>query len=151
LWFVGVLRNRLGEREDQFFATVFLGSGLFFVASLFGVAAVMRASIETLAADKMGSATFYFGGRVSDALFNILAMKMAGVFIITTCTIGLRTAIIPRWVAIIVYGCAVVLLLVIANWKRITFVFPLWMLLVSIYILLAEFRSRDRHGSVSGG
>jgi hypothetical protein len=146
LWFVGVLRNRVGENEDQFFATVFLGSGLLFVASLFGVAAVLRASIETLAADKMGSSTFYFGGRVSDALFNVFAMKMAGVFIITTCTIGLRTAIIPRWVAIIGYACALVLLLVIANWKWITFVFPLWMLLVSTRILLAEFRShRPRH------
>src|SRR5688572_11245736 len=26
LWFVGVLRARLGELEDRFFATVFLGS-----------------------------------------------------------------------------------------------------------------------------
>ena len=142
LWFVGVLRNRLGELEDQFFATVFLGSGLLFVASLFGVAAVMRALVETLAVGKIGSATYYFGHRMSDALFNIFAIKMAGVFIISTCTIGLRTAIIPRWVAIIGYACALVLLLVIANWKWITFVFPLWMLLVSTYILLAEFRSR---------
>ena len=143
LWFVGVLRNRLGELEDQFFATVFLGSGLLFVASLFGVAAVLRALVETLAVDRMDSATFYFGHRMSDALFNVFAIKMAGVFIISTCTIGLRTAIIPRWVAIIGYACALVLLLVIANWKWITFVFPLWMLLVSTYILLAEFRSRS--------
>jgi hypothetical protein len=142
LWFVGVLRNRLGELEDQFFATVFLGSGLLFVASLFGVAAVMHALVETLVAGKIGSAIFYFGHRMSDALFNIFAIKMAGVFIISTCTIGLRTAIIPRWVAIIGYACAVVLLLVIANWKWIAFVFPLWMLLVSAHILLAEFRSR---------
>jgi hypothetical protein len=28
LWFIGVLRDRLGELEDRFFATVFLGSGL---------------------------------------------------------------------------------------------------------------------------
>jgi hypothetical protein len=28
LWFIGVLRDRLGAREDRFFATVFLGSGL---------------------------------------------------------------------------------------------------------------------------
>src|SRR5271157_4739108 len=28
LWFMGVLRDRLGELEDKFFATVFLGSGL---------------------------------------------------------------------------------------------------------------------------
>jgi hypothetical protein len=147
LWFIGVLRNRLGELEDQFFATVFLGSGLLFVACLFGVAAVMHALIETLAVGKIGSDTFYFGRRMSDALFNIFAIKMAGVFIISTCTIGLRTAIIPRWVAIVGYACAVVLLLVIGNWKWITFVFPLWMLLVSTHILLADFRSR--HASTS--
>ena len=142
LWFVGVLRNRLGELEDQFFATVFLGSGLIFVASLFCVAAVLHALVQALAAGKIGSDVYYFGHSVSDALFNVFAVKMAGVFIITTCTIGLRTAIVPRWVAIIGYACAVVLLLVIANWKWITFVFPLWMLLVSTYILLADFRSR---------
>jgi hypothetical protein len=82
-------------------------------------------------------------GKMSDALFNISAIKMAGVFIISTCTIGLRTAIIPRWVAMIGYACALVLLLVIANWKWITFVFPLWMLLVSAYTLFAESRSRQ--------
>ena len=142
LWFIGVLRNRLGDLEDQFFATVFLGSGLLFVASLFGVAAVMRALIETLAAGNVAVETYYFGQRMGDALFNIFAIKMAGVFIFSTCTIGLRTAIIPRWIAIIGYVCALVLLLVIANWKWITFVFPLWMLLVSIYILLADYQSR---------
>ena len=46
LWFIGVLRSRLGALEDQFFATVFLGSGLLFVASLFGVAALMCGLIE---------------------------------------------------------------------------------------------------------
>jgi hypothetical protein len=40
LWFIGVLRDRIGEREDRFFATVFLGSGLLFVAMLFVAAAV---------------------------------------------------------------------------------------------------------------
>jgi hypothetical protein len=30
LWFVGALRDKLGQREDQFFATVFLGSGILF-------------------------------------------------------------------------------------------------------------------------
>src|SRR5262245_50559188 len=31
LWFIGVLRDRIGQGEDRFFATVFLGSGLIFV------------------------------------------------------------------------------------------------------------------------
>lgn len=143
LWLIGVLRNRLGDLEDQFFASVFLGSGLLFVASLFGVAAAMSAMVDTLAMGKAGDATFYFAYRMGDALFNVFAIKMAGVFIISTCTIGVRTAIMPRWIAILGYACAAVLLLVIANWKWIAFVFPLWLLLVSGYIFLAEFRTRS--------
>jgi MFS family permease len=41
LWFIGVLGDRLGEREDKFFATVFFGSGLLFLAMLFAAAAVI--------------------------------------------------------------------------------------------------------------
>ena len=35
LWCFGVVRARIGQREDRFFASVFLGSGLLFVAMLF--------------------------------------------------------------------------------------------------------------------
>ena len=35
LWFIGVIRDRIGQHEDRFFATVLLGSGLIFVAMLF--------------------------------------------------------------------------------------------------------------------
>ena len=40
LWFIGVVRDRLGEYEDRLFATVFLGSGLLFLAMLFASAAL---------------------------------------------------------------------------------------------------------------
>src|SRR5262249_7501048 len=51
LSFVGALRDRLGELEDRFFATVFLGSSLLFLAMLFILAAVVGAIILTFAAD----------------------------------------------------------------------------------------------------
>ncbi|MGA2411752.1 MAG: hypothetical protein ABSG46_15375 [Candidatus Binataceae bacterium] len=142
LWFIGVLRNRLGELEDQFFATVFIASGLLFVAALFVASAVTGVLTESVETGHIDSQTYYFGRGISDTLLNLFAMKMAGVFMFSTCTIGLRTAIFPRWVAFSGYACAVVLLVVIANWKWITLVFPIWMLLVSTQILLAEFRSR---------
>ena len=142
LWFIGVLRNRLGELEDQFFATVFLASGVLFVACLFGSAAVMAALIESVAAGNIAIETYDLNRRVSDTLLNLFAIKMAGVFMFSTCTLGLRTAIFPRWVAFSGYACALALLLVIANWRWIALVFPIWMLLVSSQILLAEFRSR---------
>jgi uncharacterized membrane protein len=145
LWFMGVLRDRLGELEDRFFATVFLDSGLQFVACLFGAAAMSGALIEVAAVGNLrspDSATLYFGRRATDAFLNSFAMKMAGVFMISTCTIGLRSGIFPRWIAFAGYACALVLLLAIANWMWIELVFPLWMLLVSVQIFLAEFRSR---------
>ncbi|MDQ7822286.1 MAG: hypothetical protein RDV48_05780 [Candidatus Eremiobacteraeota bacterium] len=39
LWFIGVIRNRMGAHEDRFFATVFFGSGLLFVAMIFSISA----------------------------------------------------------------------------------------------------------------
>src|SRR5512144_2262999 len=51
LWFVGALRDRLGELEDRFFSTVFLGSSLLFLATLFTSAAAIGAIILAFAAD----------------------------------------------------------------------------------------------------
>jgi hypothetical protein len=65
LWFIGVLRDRLGELEDRFFATVFLGSGLLFLAILFASAAVVGGIITASAARPQGlldSATFRWRG-----------------------------------------------------------------------------------------
>ena len=45
LWFLAVLRRRIGRGEDQFFATVFLGSGLLFIAMLFAAGATAGAAV----------------------------------------------------------------------------------------------------------
>ena len=66
LWFIGVLRD-LGELEDRFFATVFLGSGLLFLAMLFATAAVAGGIILAYAAragEFLDSATFTFAPTV---------------------------------------------------------------------------------------
>ena len=74
------------------------------------------------------------------AALNIFAIKMAGVFIVSTSTITMRTGILPRWVGMLGYVCAAVLLLTITNWPWIALLFPMWMLVVSLSILVAEFR-----------
>jgi hypothetical protein len=143
LWFMGVLRDRLGAQEDQLIATAFLGSGLLFVVSLFSATALAGALLEALAAGNVGlpdSETFHFGRRTIYTLLNVFAFKMAGVFMISTSTLGLRTAFLPRWVALVGYACALVLLLVITNWAWIGLLFPLWVLLVSVVVLTMEYR-----------
>ena len=66
LWFIGVIRDLIGEREDKFFATVFLGSGLLFVAMLFAAAAVAGGLLANLSSGTDGQSitatnTFAFG------------------------------------------------------------------------------------------
>jgi hypothetical protein len=138
LWFVGVLRDRLGAREDQFFATVFLGSGLLLLAMLFGAAAVIGAIIIAFHAAPEAlehSATFHFGRGLAYAMINIYLVKTASVFMITTSTIALYTHLIPPWLAIAGYAVAVALLIgsYYLDWSLM--VFPLWVLLVSLSIL----------------
>jgi hypothetical protein len=143
LWFIGVLRNRLGNQEDQFFATVFFGSGLLFVASLFASAALAGALIQILVdegARLINTDAYHVARRVVGAALNVFAIKMAGVFLVTTSTLILRTHILPRWLAFFGYACAIVLLLSITNWPWIALLFPLWILVVSGYILIADSR-----------
>jgi hypothetical protein len=56
----------------------------------------------------------------------------------------LKTKILPRWIAFVGYPCALVLLLVITSWPWIALLFPAWMLVLSIRILVAEFRRAER-------
>ena len=139
LWFVGALRDRLGAREDQFFATVFLGSGLLVLAMLFAAAAVVGAIIiafHSAPEALIDSATFHFGRGLAYGMVNIYVVKTASVFMITTSTIALYTQLTPRWLAIGGYVVAVVLLIgsYYLDWSIL--VFPLWVLLVSLCILL---------------
>ena len=79
LWSMAVLANRVGLREDRFFATVFLGSGLLFVAMLFAAVAVARGLIEIFAApDRLSaSSEAYAVGRATAHAFMItFGMKM---------------------------------------------------------------------------
>jgi hypothetical protein len=141
LWFIGVLRNRIGASEDQFFATVFLGSGLLFVGSLFASATAAGALVETAPGVNFQYADnqiYYFVRRLSYTFLNVFAIKMAGMFMFSTCTIALRTKILPRWVAFSGFVCGVALLVVISNWMWIALLFPLWILLVSAQILVTD-------------
>ena len=143
LWFIGVLRDRLGEREDRFFATVFLGSGLLFLAMLFMSAAMVGGLIIAYAADPgrlIGSATFTSARAIAYEIMNIYAIKMAGVFMIATSTLALRTGFIARWIALIGYPLALLLLLSSRYIEGILLVFPLWVLLISVYILIDNLR-----------
>jgi hypothetical protein len=141
LWFIGVLRDRIGEREDRFFATVFLGSGLLFVGMIFVAAAVGGALIATASSSSLpGGATLAVGRNITNGLLNVYAMRMAAVFTLTTVTIARRTQIVSRWLTIAGIACALVLLIGIGISPWVELVFPAWILALSLDVLLAGSR-----------
>ena len=138
LWFIGVVRDRVGAREDKFFATVFLGSGLLFVAMLFAGAAVLGGLI---AGNRFGTAaptdvaTVGFARSVGYSLLFVYAAKMAGVFMLATSMI-VRRSRWPFWTSLSGFAVAAVLLLSVSFYEPIVVLFPAWVAAISVYVLV---------------
>ncbi|MGC1347293.1 MAG: hypothetical protein WA863_14625 [Methyloceanibacter sp.] len=143
LWFIGVLRDRLGQQEDRFFATVFFGSGLLFLATLFTGAAIIGAILIAFAMqpqELIGSATFHFARAAAYIMVNVYMIKMASVFMTTTSTLAMYTGIAPRWLAVLGIVLALILLFgsFYISWSFL--VFPLWVFLLSASMLRDSLR-----------
>ena len=145
LWFIGVMRDRMGAKEDRFFATVFLGSGLLFLAMIFTYSAVLGGLIMAYAAipgKLIDSGIYTFARTVAYQITAVYAVRMAAVFMITTCTLAIRIAMFPRWMAFLGYALALLLLIRSGRLSWDPLVFPLWVLVISVYVLLANLRSK---------
>jgi hypothetical protein len=141
IWFIGVMRDRMGEYEDRFFSAVFYGSGLLFLGMVFvstAIAGGILATARFIEDATLQSQALYFGRAVMFQISNIYALRMAGVFMISLGTIWWRTGLMPRWLALITYLLAVTLLLVISHSLWITLIFPAWVAVIDVYALLAN-------------
>ena len=145
LWFIGVVRDQLGEVEDRLFSTVFLGSGLLFRAMFFGAAATTTSLVHVSDKGTVDAVLWSYGTGSAQAMMSIFAMRMAGVFVLSVSTVGLRTRALPRWAALLGYLVAVVLLLTSDLQRWVQLLFPTWVLLVSVVILVTS--PPDRGGA----
>jgi hypothetical protein len=143
LWFIGVVREQLGNIEDRLFSTVFLGSGLLFLAMLFTGAVTSTSLMEMLAGSNPNADLFAYGRSTTQTLISVYAMRMAAVFTLSVSTVGLRASAMPRWVSYLGYLVALTLLLAAGEQKWFQLLFPGWVLLVSVVILFVRPASRD--------
>jgi hypothetical protein len=130
-----VVRDQLGEVEDRLFSTVFLGSGLLFLAMLF-VGSVTTSTVLSLVSAQNASAELFDYGRVTtQGLISVYALRMAAVFTLSVSTVGMRTGALPRWVAYSGYVVALGLMVAAGEHKWVQLIFPAWVLMVSVVIL----------------
>ena len=146
LWFIGVVREQLGNGEDRLFSTVFLGSGLLFLAMLFMGAVNSTGLLAMLAGPNPNAELFAYGRSSTQALISVYAMRMAAVFTLSVSTVGLRTSGLPRWVSYLGYLVALTLLLAAGEHRWFQLLFPAWVLLVSVVILLVRPPARTTNG-----
>jgi hypothetical protein len=141
LWFMGALREQAGAGEDRFVSTVFLGSGLIFVATLFGCAAAAGTVLDE------GEQDPPFGRRFAYTLLTTYSMRMAAVFVITTSSIGRRLGVLPRPLVLLGYLAGLILLVVGSSLPWSELVFPAWALIVSLHILSGRRPERPRRSA----
>ena len=149
LWFIGVVRDHLGHLEDQFFSTIYFGSGLLFLAMLFVWAALAGSILTGFDPDAetvIDRTTYAFGWMLMDEIISVYALRMAGVFVASLGMVWNSTGAMPRWLAIITLVVALGLLVGVGFisffwWVRLSF--PAWVFLVSIYILRTSLFSQQ--------
>jgi hypothetical protein len=141
LWFVAVIRDQIGEREDRFFATVFFGSGLLFVGMLFTAAAVVSTPttiVQFLGGAQLSAESMTVLRGLGYTLLFALATRAAAVFMLATATIGVRSGVFPRWFALVGFLLGFVLLVAVSFIDWFILVLPAWVALVSLFILRRE-------------
>jgi hypothetical protein len=138
LWFIATIRHLIGDREDRFFATVFLGSGLLFVAMLFiaaGVGGALLTAVRFQDEPVPSSETAVTIRSLAFGFLFVYAMRMAAVFMLVVSTIGMRLGVFPRWLVVCGYLAALALILNVSYNEALVLVFPAWVAAVSVVIL----------------
>ena len=137
LWFIAVIRTHLGARDDRFFETAFLGSGLIFVTAMFTAAASLKAVLILQASPEPPTAGIVaFAWTFASTILGVFGTKMAAVFTFAAATAGMRAGSLPRWLGILGFLTGLSLLVIPPLPTFVQFLFPLWVALVSLLVLL---------------
>lgn len=149
LWFMAVIRRRLGDREDQFLATVFLGSGLAF--GMLTVVAAVCAAAPTLVVHfgdgaTVDNSTVALAHGLWFGLWGVAASRFVGVFIAATSTIGLRFGALPTWLSRLGLVLGALLGLTGAFAGPLDFIVPAWLTAVSLTVLVTRRASARADG-----
>jgi hypothetical protein len=145
LWFIAVIRDRVGEREDRFFATIFFGSGVIFVALVFAATAAASSlviGVRYLDQPPPPAASVQLMATLAYTLLFVFATRAAAVFLFSAATIGLRSRTFPNWIAWMGILLAIVLLVVVAVWDWIILEIPIWVAIASLFMLSQARRTR---------
>ncbi|MBK9178722.1 MAG: hypothetical protein IPM45_03960 [Acidimicrobiales bacterium] len=138
LWFVGVVRGRLGDREPRLFGTVFFGSSVLLAGLLFAGTALLAAPSVLLAVgdrspDPETVSVFRAGAAV---VLSVFAPRIATLVMLSTASLGRATGALPGWLVVLTYVIGVIAFVNISIATPTVYAVPAWIALVSIVLLV---------------
>ena len=138
LWFVGVVRGRLGDREPRLFGTVFLGSsillaGLLFVAAAFLAAPAVLVAVGDRTPDPEAVSVMRAGAAV---VLSVFAPRVATLVMLSTASLGRATGALPGWLIVVTYVIGVLAFVNVSIATPTVYVVPTWIAVVSIVLLV---------------
>jgi drug/metabolite transporter (DMT)-like permease len=144
LWFVGVVRGRLGDSEPRLFGTVFLGSSVLLAVLLFTGAALLSAPAVLLAVgERTPDPDVVSVTRAAAAVvLSVFTPRVATLVMFSTASLGRATGALPKWLVWATYVVGVVEFVNVSIATPIVYVMPAWIALVSCVLLLR----RPPHG-----
>ncbi|WP_432585334.1 hypothetical protein ABVG11_03815 [Streptomyces sp. HD1123-B1] len=141
LWFMGAVRDYVGAAEDKFFATLFFGSGVLYLAVIFVLAAAVGGLLALAGSASSAQLRMWeYGRHLTLVLLSSYSTRIAAVFVLSATTLCHRLGMFPRWLTWSGYAVAVVLLFVVSTDAWFALVFPLWVLVVSTRVLRVALR-----------
>lgn len=143
LWFTGVIRDRLGDQEDRFFATIFLSSGIILVLLFFMWGAILSAIVNTevLITTQVAPHLYVFVFTLMNEILGNYALRVASIYMFSICTLWTKTGVMPRWLTVLTYILAFGFLVTAQSIREAKYIFPAWVFLVSVYILILNYRN----------
>jgi hypothetical protein len=138
LWFIGVIRNRIGTNIPRLFDTVFSGGGILYAGLLFVGAGALAAPFMLAEFGGMdveaGSAAM--ARSFARVILAVFVPRVAALVVLSTSTLGLRTGVLPRWLVFAGYLTGIAMVLNVTFFSPSVYAFPGWIAVVSIVLLI---------------
>ncbi len=138
LWFIGVVRSRLGENEPRLFGTVFLGGGILLAGLIFvGASALAAPSVLLEVGGKApdpGAASMTRAFAAS--ILSVFAPRVTALVMLSTASLGRQTGALPRWLVLVSYAVGVGEFVNFTIREPSIYVFPAWIAVVSVVLLV---------------
>jgi len=145
LWFVGVIRNRIGAGSPKLFDTVFFGGGILLAGLMFVGSAALAAPF-VLAGNggvDVDPGAAAMARSFAYVILGVFTPRIAALFVFSSSTLGLRTGVLPRWLVVVGYLLGILLLVDVTISAPGVYAFPSWIALVSV-VLVFHRHPRDR-------